>query len=191
MIEVEKRAFLDKDEHQRILDFFLQVSKVEKDERQITTYYDCDADLRLMVTNTSHAQLWLKKGEMHDSYREEFVVRYNKDDYDCFRKILDILNYNISIKWYRSRKVFKWKDVVVTIDYSVGYGYIIEIEMEVERKSEISKAEEYIDSIFRSLNVNITPKQQFKEKFKDYAFNWKKYTEDISDDEFLNSTTTI
>ena len=38
------------------------------------------------------------------------------------------LGYNIQIKWFRTRHTFIWDQVSVMIDFTKGYGYIIEIE---------------------------------------------------------------
>ena len=71
-----------------------------KEERQITSYFKGDVDFRLMNTS-DYLKLWLKTGKIHDDAREEMSVIIDKKYEKDLLKMLDILGYEIEIKWYR------------------------------------------------------------------------------------------
>src|SRR3989344_4785040 len=67
---------------------------------------------------------------------------------------------------------FNWDGITVCLDFTKGYGYIIELEKicsEEEKDKELKKLKEKI----ATLNINITPKEEFDKKFEYYKKNWK------------------
>ena len=49
-------------------------------------------------------------------------------EFEELEKLFLALNYQVDIKWFRTRFQFEWEDVTVCLDYTKGYGYIIELE---------------------------------------------------------------
>jgi hypothetical protein len=66
----------------------------------------------------------------------------------------------------------------VCLDYTKGYGYIIEIEKLCEEKDK-NYYEDLIKSKFKELNIEITSKEDFSQKFKDYEKNWRNLTNNL------------
>ncbi|NLL44190.1 MAG: CYTH domain-containing protein [Mollicutes bacterium] len=155
-----------------------------KEERQITSYFKGDVDFRLMNTS-DYLKLWLKTGKIHDDAREEMSVIIDKKYEKDLLKMLDILGYEIEIKWYRKRLELTFKDFEVTIDYTVGYGYIVEFELMVEDDKKIEEAKNKLNEVFKEFNIADTPNAVFNKKIQDYKVNWHKYTKDVNDNEFL------
>lgn len=179
-IEVEMRTFIDEKTYYELLDKYDSIQ-----ERQITTYFDCKQDFRLMVTN-NYCKLWLKEGLLHDDFRNEYEVKFDIHYINSLKGMLENLGYKEEIKWYRKRNIINIDTLTLTIDYSIGYGYIIECEKIVQDENQVEDAKLMISKFFNEIGINtISKKEEFSNKFSDYKLNWKKYLEDINDEIFL------
>ncbi len=173
-IEVEVRSFISEKEYNSLLEFFKKSAELIKEDYQETFYFDCTQDLRIQ-RNNSFAKIWLKKGKIHDKHREEIEVKVNREDFENLEELFKALNMDVEIKWYRKRFEFKWEDTKVCLDHTRGYGYIIELEKIVreEKKEEVYNE---LKEKLESLDVDITPKEEFEKAFDYYKRNWKKLT---------------
>jgi len=170
-IEVEIRSFISKEKFDDLLNFFKKNTSLVKEDYQETFYFDCDQDLRIQ-RNNFFSKICLKKGNIHDDYREEIEIRFDRDEFEKLEKLFLSLGYNVEIKWFRKRFEFKWDDIKVCLDYTKGYGYIIELEKicsENKKESELEKLKQKL----KSLGVEITPKEEFNKKFFYYKKNWR------------------
>ncbi len=170
-IETEIRSFISKEKFDELLDFFKKNASLEKEDYQETFYFDCDEDLRIQRNNFFY-KIWLTKGKIHDDYREEIEIKFDKDEFENLEKLFLSLGYNIEIKWFRKRFKFKWDDVTVCLDFTKSYGYIIELEKMCTEDTKIQEFENLKQKL-KSLNVEITPKEEFNKKFLYYKENWK------------------
>lgn len=175
-IETEIRSFVSKEQYEKLLDFFKQNAKLIKEDYQETFYFDCEADLRIQ-RNNFFSKIWMKKGNIHDDYREELEIKFDKDEFEKLEKLFLSLGFNVQIKWFRKRFEFQWENITVCLDFTKGYGYIIELE---KMTSESNKEKEYenLKQRLKSLNVNITSKEEFKKKFLEYKENWRSLVKD-------------
>lgn len=182
-IEVELRTFINKESYEKLLDK-LKNERIDE-EKQITTYYNCKQDFRMMETK-KYCKLWLKEGKIHDDARKEYEVMIDKKYLNSLKGMLKQLEYEPEIKWYRNRKTLDYKKVKLTIDYSVGYGYIIEGEILVDNAEKIDNAKQIIKNVFEELDINeISEKKVFDEKYNDYKINWKDYIKEVDEEDFL------
>ena len=170
-IEVEIRSFISKEKYNELLDFFNQNAKKVKEDYQETFYFNSEQDLRTQKSN-SNSKIWLKKGKIHDDFREEIELKLNKEDFEKANKIFEAIGLNTKIKWYRLRNQFNWNNIKVCLDYTKGYGYIIELE-KLTNNQEKEKTLEELKNELAQLNIPLTPKQEFEDKFKYYEQNWR------------------
>ncbi|OGF27492.1 hypothetical protein A2331_00840 [Candidatus Falkowbacteria bacterium RIFOXYB2_FULL_34_18] len=170
-IETEIRSFISKEKFDELLDFFKKNASLEKEDYQETFYFDCDEDLRIQ-RNNFFSKIWMKKGQIHDDYREEIEIKFDRDEFENLEKLFIYLGYNIEIKWFRKRFEFKWNDITVCLDFTKGYGYIIELEKMCTEDIKIKEFKN-LEQKLESLNVEITPKEEFNKKFLYYKENWK------------------
>jgi len=170
-IETEIRSFISKEQFEELLDFFKKNSELKKEDYQETFYFDCDQDLRIQ-RNNFFSKIWMKKGKIHDDHREEIEIKFSRDEFENLEKLFLTLGYTIEIKWFRKRFEFEWDDTTVCLDFTKGYGYIIELE---KMCSEDTKNQEFekLKQKLISLEVDITPKDEFNKKFLYYKENWK------------------
>ncbi len=170
-IETEIRSFISKEKFNELLDFFKNNASFVKEYFQETFYFDCDEDLRIQKNNF-FSKIWMKKGQIHDDHREEIEIKFDKSDFENLERLFLSLGYNIEIKWFRKRFEFKWDDITVCLDFTRGYGYIIELEKMCTEDTKIQELENLKQKL-KSLNVEITPKEEFNKKFLYYKENWK------------------
>ncbi len=170
-IEVEVRSFINENQYQQLLEFFSKEANLIKEDYQESYYFDCPEDLRIQRNNDG-AKIWLKKGEIHDDAREEIEIKVAKEDFENLEQLFQTLGYEVEIKWFRNRSQFKWDDIKVCIDYTKGYGHIIELE-KICQEEDKEKEHQMLMKKLKSLNIEISSKKSFNEKFEYYKENWK------------------
>ncbi len=171
-IEVELRSFISEEKYKELLEFFAREGKFVNEDNQITYYFDSDEDLRIQK-NDFFSKIWLKKGKMHDEHREEIEVKFPKEDFDKLEAMFLTLGYNIKIKWFRKRHVFSWQGVDVMVDYTKGYGYILELEKMADETSKEGTLK-LLREKFDLLNIPLTSKEEFDKQFRNYQENWQR-----------------
>ncbi len=170
-IEVEIRSFISPEQYEQLLDFFHQQGKFLSEDEQVTYYFDCKEDLRIQK-NKFYAKVWMKKGKIHDDSREEIEIKVPVADFEKLERLFLALGYAISIKWFRTRHSFKWQEIDVAVDYTKGYGYILELE-QMATEQEKEKVLDYLKGKLAELGLTETPKSVFDEKYGYYKENWK------------------
>ncbi len=177
-IEVEVRSFISKEKYEELLNFFKRKAKFLKEDYQITYYFSGNNDLRIQKNNF-FSKIWLKKGKIHDKYREEIEIICKREDFEKLYELFLALGYEVEIKWFRKRHAFEWNGINVMVDYTKGYGYIIELEKMCSDEEKESVYEELKQKLIQ-LGVKLTPKEEFEKKFEYYKKNWKKLIKESS-----------
>ena len=169
-IEVEIRSFISAEQYKELLSFFQQQGKFVNEDEQVTYYFNSPQDLRIQK-NRYYAKVWMKKGKIHDDHREEIEIQVPVADFEKIEKLFVALGYSISIKWFRTRHSFIWKNITVAVDYTKGYGYILELE---QMATEQSKEEvlRFLRQKLAELRIAETPKAEFDAKYQWYKENW-------------------
>ncbi len=170
-VEVEIRSFLSEEKYKELIDFFTRKGTFQGEDYQETFYFDGEHDLRIQ-RNSTGAKIWLKKGQLHDDHREEVEIKFAREDFEKLEKLFRILGYEVAIKWFRNRHTFGWHGISVMLDYTKGYGYILELEkMSTEEDQEEALRE--LKYKLATLKIPLTPKEEFKKKFEHYKNHWK------------------
>ena len=170
-IEVEVRSFISKEKYDELFDFFKKNADFVNEDSQETHYFDSKDDIRIQK-NKKSAKVWMKKGNIHDNFREEKEIIFEKNDFEVLEKIFISLGLKVKIKWFRKRYVFNWDNIKVCLDNTKGYGYILELEI-MSNNSEKEKALVILNNKMSELKISTTTKEEFSEKFKYYEENWK------------------
>jgi predicted adenylyl cyclase CyaB len=174
-IEVEVRSFITKDKYDELISFFKENGEYQGEDYQETFYFDCEQDLRIQKSK-EYSKVWMKKGKLHDDHREEIEIKFDKDYFETLEKLFLGLGYNVEIKWFRTRHTFLWQGVSVMVDYSKGYGYILELEKMSGEEGKDEALLELKGKMFQ-LGVPVTPKEEFKRKYLEYKANWRDLVE--------------
>lgn len=170
-IEVEIRSFISEEQYKNIIERFKKEAQFLGEDEQVTYYFDTPQDLRIQK-NTNYSKTWLKKGNLHDDHREEIEVKCAKEDFEKLEQLYLALGYNVQIKWFRNRHSFKWGDVDLAIDYTRGYGYIIELE-KLASEDEKDTALSLLKEKMQEIGVALTPKEEFKKQYEYYKEHWR------------------
>lgn len=170
-IEVEVRSFIDENRYHQLADFFEQRAKFLKEDSQTTHYFTGEHDLRIQKNNF-FAKIRMKKGKIHDDHREEIEIKFEKEEFEKLKELFLYLWYEIEITRLRKRLQFDWDGIDVSLDYTKWYGYIIELEI-LTTDLEKDEALEVLRKKFAELEIPITPKDEFKQKYERYKTNWK------------------
>lgn len=169
-IECELRSFIDKQKYLELLEKFRKEAEVIAEDDQITYYFDLPQDLRIQQNN-SYSKIWLKGGKMHDEAREEIEIRCAKDDFGNLERLFAAIGIKPNIKWFRKRNEFAWQGIRVCVDYTRGYGYIVELE-QVVGPDESDAAVRSLKKKLQSLGVDETSKEIFDRKLEYYKQHW-------------------
>ena len=170
-IEVEIRSFLTKEQYTKLKKFFNKNAELIKEDSQETIYFNSKEDLRIQQNNT-YSKIWLKKGKLHDDSREEIEIHTERNNFKSLLSLFQTLGYKIDIKWIRDRRQYQWEDITICLDYTKGYGYILELEIltSEDRKKDTLKK---LRSKLKELKIEETPKEEFKKAYNEYKENWK------------------
>jgi len=60
------------------------------------------------------------------------------------------------------------------LDFTKGYGYIIELE-KMSGEKDKKEALVYLKKKMKEINIPITPRSEFEAKYKDYCKNWQRF----------------
>lgn len=170
-IEVEIKSFITKDQYDSLLEFFHNNSTFTNTQNQDTFYFKGKNDFRIKKDENS-ATIVLKKGIIHDEKREELEVNVPKEDFEKLEQLFLALGHVVDIQWKRKRHNFQWCGINVSVDHTLGYGYILELE---KMSSDENKEENllFLKEKLQELNVELTQRSVFEKKFSDYKMNWK------------------
>lgn len=174
MIEAEIRSFVTKEQFAQLYALFQEHGTFINTDEQETYYFQADHDLRIQ-RNSSFAKIVLKQGKIHDEAREELEIKVDREQFEQMESLFLALGYPVKIKWFRTRHTFDWGDIKVMLDYTKGYGYIIELEKMCEERDKDAALIE-LKTKLAELNISLTERVFFDEKFKDYEKNWRQLT---------------
>ena len=177
-IEVELRSFISKELYLKLKDFFEKEGQLISSDNQETHYFDTIKDIRIQ-RNNYFSKIWMKKGKLHDNHREEMEIKCGKDDFKKLIHLFESANISTTIKWFRKRHTFEWQGISVMLDYTKGYGYIIELE-KMSNSEEKEQTVQLLKQKFSQLNIPITPKEEFNERYNHYKDNWKELTQELN-----------
>ena len=113
-----------------------------------------------------------KKGKLHDFTREEIEIKFKKEDFDKLENLFLAIGFEIKAKWLRNRIEFKWNDINVCLDNTQGYGYILELEKMSDENNK-QKSLDLLRQKLNSLNIHLTPREEFDKKYEYYIKNWQ------------------
>jgi predicted adenylyl cyclase CyaB len=167
-IEVELRSFITKKQYDDLAKRFSLEGEYQGEDIQETIYFHAPLDLRVQK-NKFGTKIWAKEGKLHETARNELELLCRDEDYDSAINLFIKLGLNPTVKWWRKRKTFFWRNVTVTLDYTRNYGYIVELELCV--KDGKDKAIHILSHLFNELGLEITPKKEFDSRYNEYVQN--------------------
>lgn len=169
--EVEARSFISKNQYRRLIKLFNKKARLIKKIKDRTVYFKAREDLRIREDNY-YSYLILKGGKIHDDYRPEIEIKLNRNEFGKLEELFLALGFPIKVKWFRQRRIYQWQDLKVYLDFTKGYGYIIELEKIISKRN-LVKVHRELSERLKSLGISITSKKEFNKKFNYYLKNWQ------------------
>jgi adenylate cyclase class IV len=179
MTEVELRAFVDDQTFGRLLTKFRVEGHKVRPVRQVTYYLDSQVDTRVQISRKS-GKLWQKLGKMHETMRTEIEVFLSRKDAKALLQIMANLGFTVKVVWYRERVQFSIGQLTVSLDDTVGYGRILEVEI-VCGESEANESRDSLLKFLVGLGVTPSPRDEFDAAYREYVANWRLRTEGLSE----------
>lgn len=172
-IEIEVRSFISRSEYKKLEKILRKEAKFMDSVKEETVYFKVkNKDLRIRK-DKKQAYIILKEGKIHDDSREEIEIKLKKEDFSKIESLFKKLGCKDEVRWFRKRKIYKWKGVKVLLDDTKGYGLIIELE-KVRTKKNKEKIHKELENKLKSFGIKITPKPEFDRKLQYYKNNWRK-----------------
>ena len=135
-MEVELRSMIDEKKYGELLGFFAREGKLLSEDNQVTYTMNNQNSIRIQK-NDFGAKIWIKLGKyQHDAVHEEIEVKFDRNDFGEMEKAMAIMGFEPKMKWFRKRNTFEWKGVSAMVDYTRGYGHVLELEKMCERGKE-------------------------------------------------------
>jgi adenylate cyclase class IV len=175
MKEVELRCFVNPRQAHVVLEKIDALGYTQlTDERQITYYLDTPTDTRVQISSRG-GRVWQKLGKMHDESREEFNAPMTRESAEAMISIFKNMGYKFKVAWLRHRCEFTRGDLMLTVDYTVGYGWIIEVERQSD-EDDTSAVVAQLKQDLAQLGLEPSPKDTFDAAYKDYLEHWQERT---------------
>lgn len=182
MIHVEIRSFIKPEKYKELIEKYNNILHTEK---QISYFFNSKEDLRFMKTKR-YSEICIKEGNMHDDIRKEKIVKIDSKYNDDMAYILNDLGYVPQVKWFRTRsKATLDFGIDFCLDYTVGYGYIIEVSKNIEDNTKYDLTKIELGNFLESLDIDITSKDEFDKKYDEYVLNWERFTQRVNENSFL------
>lgn len=180
MYELELRSFVGEDEYARVAALLPMLGVPEGPVRQVTYYLDHPIDTRVQLMARG-GRVWQKLGRIHDEVRKEYEALVDRHAASALLSILGNLGHGIRIVWYRERRWVRSGELTVTLDHTVGYGRIVEVEALFSRDADRPHAMRAVEEMLARLAVSPTPRSVFDSAFERYSREWRALTQNVGD----------
>ena len=170
--EVEARSFISEKQYKKLLQYFKEKGKLISADSDETVYFKAQKDLRIRK-DSKFSYLILKEGKIHDKFRKEIEIKLAKEEFKKLEELIVSLGLKVVVRWYRRKRVYKWRGAEASLWITRGYGYLVELEKMSDEKGKI-KAHQRLTNLLKSLEIKITPKKEFDKRFNYYKNNWRK-----------------
>lgn len=172
-MKINKRTYVSKEQTNKIITYFNEVADKKKEEKQIIYNYHSEDDFRLIRTN-EYVTLDLKSND-----GEDIVYIHKKYEKNMINILTHIGSY-VAVKRFRTRHIYNYDNLYITIDENVKYGNVFRICCEEKDEEKIKKLYDYFE-------IEESSMDKFEELYSKYRNSWADLTKDIDEDEFLNN----
>lgn len=180
-ILVEKRTFINKDKYEQLMHSFQKENMQMQKENQVIYKYKSDLDFRLLFDKKS-ATLRLRGIPGSDM---EKSVHIKPEEVFTLISMLRHLGMYEEMKWYRIRTTILSQEYLITMDETYQYGYVVSIAKEVPLEQK-DQAMQELDQLFDRLQIPITTKEQFHDRYKYYKLKWVDFAKNIDERAFIS-----
>lgn len=176
-MKINKRTYVSKEQTDKIIKYFDEVADKKKEEKQIIYNYHTENDFRLIRTN-EYVTLDLKSNE-----GEDIVYIHKKYEKNIINILTHIGSY-IAVKRFRTRHIYSYDNLYITIDENLKYGNVFRICYDENLKTIM---EEKVKKLYNYFEIEESSMDKFEELYSKYRNSWADLTKDINEEDFLNN----
>jgi predicted adenylyl cyclase CyaB len=165
IIEVERRAIIKKDQHDKLTDFLAKEAKdLGKDDKDVVFFVYPDKMLKV-VNNVSKrtAKIVYKSNKIgNDCALEEIEVTISPSEFEDAIKLFSNLDYETKIPSFQKRHNYLYKEIEISLKYSDNWGYHLEMELVVKNSERKDEALAKIERVAEELNIKLMSNEEIK-----------------------------
>lgn len=173
-MKVNRRTYINKEQTDKLIKYFDEMAVSKKEERQVIYTYHSEADFRLIKTK-DYITLDLK------SNNDEDVVFIHKKYEKSMINILTHIGSYVAVKRFRTRHMYRYDNMYITIDENLKYGNVFRICYNSD-----NQVSDKINKIYEYFNIEESGMDKFEELYSKYRNSWADLTKEIDEEEFLN-----
>jgi len=170
-VDCEVRVLLNEGQYEGLKARLFGDATLLGEDWEETRYYEGPHDLRIQKTG-SRARLLLRQPKAIGSAQERIEIPVAGHQFDDLANFLDALGYKVGIVWHRHRMTFAWGGMSASLDYTKGYGHVLEIKKSVLQE-ERERVNRELHELLDLLNLRATPKPVLHDRFTWYRMRWR------------------
>lgn len=171
-IEVELRSWVEPIQAASVSAAILSLgAEYRGKESQETWYFDGERDVRIQKSD-AQAKMWMKSGAMHDSVRKETEVLFERGDFEALSEMIQALGVKIKVKWIRTRHIYIYGDITISVDHTIGYGDVVEAEILIHEDEDPSESLARLHKLFDQFGLTPQSRDFWDHKYSTYMKNW-------------------
>lgn len=167
LIEVEFRSLLKKEKYNNLKKFLDKKAKdLGKDNKNV--YFFLLPNKIVKVTKnvskkTAKIVIKLNRLGQGSCDFEEIEIPINLSDFNKTVKLFKELPFNQIQNSYQKRHNYFYDGVELALKYTKSWGYHLELEIMIDKKSKLKKSEEKIRAVAKKLGVKIMEEKELAE----------------------------
>ncbi|OGM25842.1 hypothetical protein A2962_00340 [Candidatus Woesebacteria bacterium RIFCSPLOWO2_01_FULL_39_61] len=177
-IEIELRSIFDKAKYDQLTSLLKKNARDLGSDDKDVFFFLLPKKVVKVVNNVSKktAEIVIKLNRLGrgSSDFEEMEISIDPKDFDKAVRLFSDLNFSQIQIVYQKRHNFEYKGVSLALKYTNSWGYHLELEVLVSRKSQQKLAQEKIRKVAEELDVKIISEQKLTEFAKKIDLNYKK-----------------
>lgn len=165
VIEVERRAIIEKKQYDKLTDFLTKEAKdLGEDDKDVVFFVFADKMLKV-VNNISKqtAKIVYKSNKIgKDCVLEEIEVTIPPDEFEDAVKLFSTLGCETKIPSFQKRHNYLYREVEIALKYSDNWGYHLEMEVAVESQDQRHVALEKIEMVAKELEIKLMSNEEIQ-----------------------------
>lgn len=180
-MKIEKRTFILESKYKELLLYFNQESEKSEIENQIIYNYHTEGDFKIIRTN-KYIKMELVENNINNKNNEVMISpKYDNQLLEMFLK----LGISVTLKRYRIRNKFIYKNFFITLDDNIKYGFVLRIRCYYNNEAEKQIKLEAIKDLLEGFSIIENKLEEFNERYAKYRTSWYELTKNINDEDFL------
>jgi adenylate cyclase class IV len=165
LIEVERRAIIDKSKYGELTDFLARKAKdLGEDDKDVVFFVFANKILKV-VNNVSKqtAKIVYKSDKIGNNCAlEEIEVTIPPSEFEDAVRLFSNLGHETKVPSFQKRHNYLYKEVEIALKYSDHWSYHLEMEVVTEKPEQKDEALMKIDDVAKELKIKLMSNEEIK-----------------------------